>query len=84
MRLEGARRSEGRGAPPAQVEREGDASLVKVDHPDQFAISTAASFDDTPDLDVTGVVSPDISRNVPVFRWRRDALLRSMRASATK
>lgn len=53
--------------PPAQVEREGDASLVKVDHPDQFAISTAASFDDTPALDVTGVVSPDISRNVPVI-----------------
>jgi len=53
--------------PPAQVEREADASLVKVDHPDQFAISTAALFDSTPTLQVTGVVSPDISRNVPVI-----------------
>ena len=47
--------------PPAQVEREADASLVKLDHPDQFAISTAAAFDSTPTLDVTGVVSPDTS-----------------------
>ncbi len=53
--------------PPAQIEREPDASLVKVDHPDQFPISTAALFDDTPTLDVTGVVSPDVSRNVPVI-----------------
>ena len=53
--------------PPAQVEREADASLVKVDHPDQFSISTAAAYDDTPTLDVTGVVQPDISRNVPVI-----------------
>jgi membrane fusion protein, heavy metal efflux system len=53
--------------PPAQIEREADSSLVKVDHPDQFVISTAALFDDAPTLDVTGVVSPDISRNVPVI-----------------
>jgi cobalt-zinc-cadmium efflux system membrane fusion protein len=53
--------------PPAQVEREADASLVKVDNPGQFAISTAALFDSTPTLQVTGVVSPDISRNVPVI-----------------
>jgi membrane fusion protein, heavy metal efflux system len=53
--------------PPAQVEREADASLVKVDHPDQFPVSIAAEYDDTPTLDVTGVVSPDVSRNVPVI-----------------
>jgi membrane fusion protein, heavy metal efflux system len=53
--------------PPAQVEREADASLVKVDHPDQFPVSTAAQFEDAPTLDVTGVVSPDISKNVPVI-----------------
>jgi cobalt-zinc-cadmium efflux system membrane fusion protein len=53
--------------PPAQVEREADASLVKVDNPGQFPISTAAPFDDAPTLDVTGVVSPDISRNHPVI-----------------
>jgi cobalt-zinc-cadmium efflux system membrane fusion protein len=53
--------------PPAQVEREADASLVKVDHPEQFPVSTAVEYDDTPTLDVTGVVQPDISRNVPVI-----------------
>ncbi len=53
--------------PPAQVEREADASLVKVDHPDQFAVSVAAAYTDAPTLDVTGVVSPDVSRNVPVI-----------------
>jgi cobalt-zinc-cadmium efflux system membrane fusion protein len=53
--------------PPAQVEREADASLVKVDHPDQFGVSTAGQYSDAPTLDVTGVVSPDVSRNVPVI-----------------
>ncbi len=53
--------------PPAQVEREADASLVKVDRPDQFGVSTATQYDDTPTLDVTGVVTADVSRNVPVI-----------------
>jgi membrane fusion protein, heavy metal efflux system len=53
--------------PPAQVERVPDSNLVKVDHPDQFAVVEAQPYDDTPTLDVTGVVSPDISRNVPVI-----------------
>jgi cobalt-zinc-cadmium efflux system membrane fusion protein len=53
--------------PPTQVERAPDSSLVKVDHPDQFPVVAAEPYDDTPTLDVTGVVSPDISRNVPVI-----------------
>jgi cobalt-zinc-cadmium efflux system membrane fusion protein len=53
--------------PPAQVEREADASLVKVTKPEQFPLSTAEERDETATLDVTGVVSPDISRNVPVI-----------------
>jgi membrane fusion protein, heavy metal efflux system len=53
--------------PPAQVEREADASLVKVDHPEQFPLATAVERDATPELDVTGAVNPDISRNVPVI-----------------
>jgi cobalt-zinc-cadmium efflux system membrane fusion protein len=57
----------GEAPPPAQVEREADASLVKVDHPDQFPVTTAAEYDATPTLDVTGAVQPDISRNVPVI-----------------
>lgn len=52
--------------PPAKVEREADASFVKVDHPEQFALATATSFTALPELGVTGVVTPDVSRNVPV------------------
>jgi cobalt-zinc-cadmium efflux system membrane fusion protein len=53
--------------PPAQVEREADASLVKVDHPEQFPLATAVERNATPVLDVTGAVNPDVSRNVPVI-----------------
>jgi len=53
--------------PPAHVEPEANASLVKVDHPDQFPLATAVQHDATPELDVTGAVNPDISRNVPVI-----------------
>ncbi len=49
------------------MEREADANLVKVDHPEQFPLATAAEYDDTPTLNVTGAVSPDVSRNVPVI-----------------
>jgi cobalt-zinc-cadmium efflux system membrane fusion protein len=55
-------------APPqAQVEAEADASLVKVDHPEQFAVATAVARDATPELDVTGTINPDVSRSVPVI-----------------
>lgn len=53
--------------PPTQVEQEANASLVKVDHPDQFPLATAVAHDSTPELDVTGSVNPDVSRNVPVI-----------------
>jgi membrane fusion protein, heavy metal efflux system len=55
-------------APPApQVEQVGDPSLVKVDHPEQFPVTTAAVYDAASELNVTGVVNPDVSRNVPVI-----------------
>ncbi len=53
--------------PPAKVEKESDADLFKVDHPEQFPLATAAKYDATPELNVTGTVSPDVSRNVPVI-----------------
>ncbi|HEX3875545.1 MAG TPA: efflux RND transporter periplasmic adaptor subunit [Bryobacteraceae bacterium] len=53
--------------PPVQVLKENDASLVKVDKPEQFPVVAADTYDDTPVLEVTGVVSPDVSRNVPVI-----------------
>ena len=53
--------------PPAKVEAEPDASLVKVDHPEQFPLATATRHDAAPELSVTGVVSADVSRNVPAI-----------------
>ena len=54
------------GPPPAQVEQDMDASNFKVDHPEQFPLATAGMRMATPELSVTGVVSPDVSRQVPV------------------
>jgi cobalt-zinc-cadmium efflux system membrane fusion protein len=53
--------------PPAQVEHEGDASLVQVDHAAQFPLATATEYKAAPQLTATGVVTPDISRTVPVI-----------------
>jgi cobalt-zinc-cadmium efflux system membrane fusion protein len=53
--------------PPAKVEQEGDANLVKVDHPEQFPLATAGKHNAAPELSVTGVVNPDVSRTVPVI-----------------
>jgi cobalt-zinc-cadmium efflux system membrane fusion protein len=57
----------GEAPPPAQVEQEPSSDLVKVDHPDQFAIVTAGARSVAPELKVTGVVNVDVSRNVPVI-----------------
>jgi cobalt-zinc-cadmium efflux system membrane fusion protein len=53
--------------PPAQVVRESDANLFTVDHPDQYPLATAAEYREAPELNVTGSVNPDVSRNVPVI-----------------
>src|ERR1700735_4966736 len=53
--------------PPVQVERENDASLVHVDQGDQFPVVTAAEYKAASELVATGVVTPDISRTVPVI-----------------
>lgn len=53
--------------PPAQVEREGDANLVKVEHPEQFPLVAATEYKSPTRLVATGVVSPDVSRTVPVI-----------------
>jgi len=55
-------------APPAaKVEREQDANTVKVDHPEQFPLFTAIEHAAATQLVATGVVSPDVSRTVPVI-----------------
>jgi cobalt-zinc-cadmium efflux system membrane fusion protein len=52
--------------PPAKIEREADASIVKVDRPEQFALATATAYTTSPELAVTGAVNPDVSRSIPV------------------
>jgi cobalt-zinc-cadmium efflux system membrane fusion protein len=53
--------------PPAEVITESDGSVFKVDHPEQFQIAEACEHASAPELNVTGVVSADVSRNVPVI-----------------
>jgi len=55
-------------APPAQVvEREQDSSVFQVEHPEQFPLVMAVSHDSTSQLSVTGTVTPDVARSVPVI-----------------
>ena len=54
------------GPHPAAVEPDMDANNLKVDHPEQFPVVTAGEYLAAPELNVTGVVSPDVSRQVPV------------------
>jgi len=57
----------GAGAPPhAEVIGDVDVSIFKVDHPEQFPLVAATPRASAPELVVTGTVSPDVSRNVPV------------------
>jgi multidrug efflux pump subunit AcrA (membrane-fusion protein) len=58
--------ADGGAPPPAVVVHEVDGSLLSVDHPERFALVTASERDAAPTLSVTGVVSPDPSRAIPV------------------
>ena len=53
--------------PPAQVEQEMNPNDFKVDNPDRYALVTAVERKIIPELNVTGVVQPDINRSVPVL-----------------
>jgi membrane fusion protein, heavy metal efflux system len=55
-------------APPAaNVVTTMDGSLLTVDHPEQYPVVAATAKASASELVVTGVVNPDISRNVPVI-----------------
>ncbi|HYW42846.1 MAG TPA: efflux RND transporter periplasmic adaptor subunit [Bryobacteraceae bacterium] len=43
-----------------------DSNNFKIDHPERFPLATAREYVAAPELNVTGVVSPDVSRQVPV------------------
>ena len=53
--------------PPAVVVPDMDANNFKVDHPERFPLATAGEHKAAPELNVTGVVNPDIARTVPVI-----------------
>jgi cobalt-zinc-cadmium efflux system membrane fusion protein len=54
------------GPRPSKLEPDLDANHFKVDHPEQFPLVAAGDYIASPELNVTGVVSPDVSRQVPV------------------
>jgi cobalt-zinc-cadmium efflux system membrane fusion protein len=56
----------GTGPEHAVVEPDMDANNFKVDHPERFALTTAGEYTAAPELNVTGAVNPDVSRQVPV------------------
>ncbi len=58
--------AEGGAPPPVSVENAGDSSIVHVDKPEQFALVAATEYKAAAQLVATGVVSPDVSRTVPV------------------
>lgn len=54
------------GPTPIKVVPDFDPSIFQVDHPEQFPLATATEFVATPEMNVTGTVGPDVSRQVPV------------------
>jgi membrane fusion protein, heavy metal efflux system len=53
--------------PPATVVPGPDATLIAVDHPEQYPLVAATAHQAYSALTVTAVVNPDIARNVPVI-----------------
>jgi cobalt-zinc-cadmium efflux system membrane fusion protein len=56
----------GTGPEKVAVEPDLDANNFKVDHPERFPLATAGEHLAAPELNVTGVVNPDVSKQVPV------------------
>jgi len=58
---------ESEAPPPARIVPGMDVSLLTVDHPEQYPLVAATAKASASELVVTGVVNPDVSRNVPVI-----------------
>ena len=56
----------GTGPTAVTVEPDLDANNFKVAHAERFPLTTAGDYTAAPELNVTGVVNPDVSRQVPV------------------
>jgi membrane fusion protein, heavy metal efflux system len=58
---------EAEAPPPLKLQQVEDRNQFAVDRPDRFTLIEAVAHSATSQLKVTGVVAPDISRNVPVI-----------------
>jgi cobalt-zinc-cadmium efflux system membrane fusion protein len=58
-------RDTGTGPVETKVESDLDPNNFRVDHPEQFPLATAGEHIAAPELNVTGVVNADVSRQVP-------------------
>ena len=55
-------------APPsAEIVHQHEGAVVTVDHPEQFPVVAVTRYDAVSEISATGVVSADVSRNVPVI-----------------
>jgi cobalt-zinc-cadmium efflux system membrane fusion protein len=52
--------------PPLKVESASEANIFKVERPEQYSLVTVGQLEAARHLTVTGVVTPDVSRTVPV------------------
>jgi cobalt-zinc-cadmium efflux system membrane fusion protein len=52
--------------PPATLVPGFDVTNIAVDHPEQFPLATATKLMAAPELNATGSINPDVSRQVPV------------------
>jgi len=57
---------ESTGPVSTTVQPDMDSNNFAVDHPERYPLATAGEYIAAPELNVTGVVSPDVSRQVPV------------------
>jgi len=58
--------ADGAGGVPSTVAPDMDANHFKVERPERFVLVTATEYALTAELNVTGTVAPDVSRQVPV------------------
>jgi len=54
------------GPHPTQIQPDMDPNNFRVDHPERFPLATAAERIASPELNVTGMVTPDVSRQIGV------------------
>jgi membrane fusion protein, heavy metal efflux system len=57
----------GQAPPSVQVVEDGGSNLVTVEHAERFPVVAAAQYSAATTLNVTGTVSPDVTRTIPVI-----------------